>query len=212
MGINKVPHYLLNAELYPVPNSIPTRDEDGNMYTSEALKFKGENFEIPLIMQESGHLMSNNLSVWDSGNFPVEQGTFTAQVYGFGTERDGFNMNLNQCYYQRVGKLVHIKMRVQFGFNAKSGAPSSDQVRITGLPFSFPSYTCITLGFATGVNLKSSSRQLMAYIHPDGGIAFLAEDLGTTGTYQILSSPYFIKDGFTNPLIDIGLSFTGIIN
>lgn len=211
--MNKVPNSLLHVSTIGNggEDMLVVRDNYGNIGTNTEIEF-----DEGVLYCEGGNFYADNYSdmylLHSEKNMPIEQGTFTAQVYGFGTERDGFEMILNQCRYQRIGKLVHVKMRIQFGFSAKSGAPSSDQVRITGLPFSFPSYTCITLGFATGVNLKSSSRQLMAYVHPDGGIAFLAEELGATGTYQLLSSTYFIKDGVINPTIDIGLSFTGVIN
>ena len=203
---------MLNTDLYPAPNSIPVRNGDGNMYTATALGFKGEDFEIPIIMNKSGHINSGNLTVWDSGNLPSEYGTFTARVNGFGTERDGLNIIVNGCSYRRIGNLVHVMIRIQFSFNAKSGAPSSEQVRIVGLPFQFPAYTCVSIGFATGVNLNNEHKQLFGYVHPDGGIAFLSENLSSNSeTFRILTSANFIKNGNTSPVIDIGLSFTSMI-
>lgn len=209
MSINKVPSYLLNGEVSPLPNTVPVRNEDGNLYTGGALGFKTDDYEIPLIMNEEGHIESGTNTCWDSGNTPIEDGSFIARLTGFG-DTNGLNFIFNECYYRRMGNIVHVDMRIQFTFSAKGGAPSTAQVRVEGLPYVFPKYTGVNLCFATGVNLNNSSRQLFSYIHPDGGIAFLSEDLSSgPSTFHVLTSANFIKGDITNPVIDVGLSFTG---
>ena len=94
--------------IYPEPNSIPQRNKDGNIYTAEALGFKGNDFEIPLVMDNQAHLHSGVNQVWDSGNLPIESGTFLPNWIGASA-----NVVSQLGEYVKIGNLVYVLLSLE---------------------------------------------------------------------------------------------------
>lgn len=123
---------------------------------------------------------------WDSGNLPVETGTWTPTLIGTATAGAVTTTVAHGSYY-RIGSLVYCKTELS-GITI-SGAPAG-QVVLTGLPFTIlasSGHTGISLSRVAGFSLPAGALNLSGYIARVNSNIYLCYLTSTASAYSNLA-------------------------
>lgn len=126
----------------PDPNSIPQRDDSGNLHTNTKLRFDEGDLYCEGGQLFTGVPQGNSHQVWDANSFPISSGEWTPYWVNLSA-----NMVRQYGSYVRVGNLVYLYLELESNRWLNQG----QAVIIGGLPFNSVYETPVNIDMVKGV-------------------------------------------------------------